>query len=350
MHKPSTAILLGFDAFDRDEEKQQISFNIYFVPINNRILARKVKVPLKIRFKQSLRALNEQVEIVECKKREKKGERQTRFKCEFSIKDKTIENIEVEVDKFDFIDQVVTIKSYSPEAVIFMKRVQSVGKNEKFKNKKLYLLENAEYRQNKKQFCIIGKIRDRLSFNDELTLTFLNSHKNNGVNVKCSVGQKKGKYIFTCKPDKDISGFLDGAYGDLEGENLVINFADKKKCDINFIVQKEEQNSNSNTNSNSNDNANANNNENKNEVLKKEKEEDKEKKEDEGIESTIENFFKSDLVIYGLTGLLIIIFIILAYIFIFRGKTPPVKKPVTENSSMEVIKYSSQGSDQNINS
>jgi hypothetical protein len=233
-----------------------------------------------------------------------------------------------------------------------MKRVQSVGKNEKFKNKKLYLLENAEYRQNKKQFCIIGKIRERLSFNDELTLTFLNSHKNNGVNVKCSVGQKKGKYIFTCKPDKDISGFLDGAYGDLEGENLVINFADKKKCDINFIVQKEEQNSNSNTNSNSNsnDNSNANNNENKNEVLKKEKEEDKEKKEDEGIESTIENFFKSDLVIYGLTGLLIIIFIILAYIFIFRGKTPQVKKPVTENSSMEVIKYSSQGSDQNINS
>jgi len=352
MPKPSTAILLGFDSYNHDEEKEQISFNIYFLPIKDRIIARRVKVPLKIRFKQSLRALNEEIQIVECKKRQKKGEIQVRFKCEFSIKDKTIENIEVDVNKFDFIDQVVTIQSCSPEAVKFMNKVQNVGNNEKFKNKKLYLLENAEFKQNKNEFNIIGKIREKLSFNDELTLTILNFKKNNGIDVKCSIGQKKGKYILTCKPDKDISGFLDGAYANLEGENLVINFGDKKKCDINFIVQKEEQNSNSNSKSNSN--ASANNNENKKEVLKKEKEEDKEnqkeKKEDEGIESTIESFFKSDYVVYGLTGLLIVVFIILAYIFIFRGKAPEVKKPTTENSTMENIKYSSQGSEININS
>ena len=173
-------------------------------------MAKQLKVPLKIRFKQSLRALNEQVQIVECKKREKKGERQVRFKCEFSIKDKTIENIEVEVNKFDFIDQVVTIKSCSPEAVIFYKNVQIVGNKEKFKNKKLYILQNAEFNQNKKVFNIIGKIKGRLLYNDEVTLKFLNSKKDNAINVKCSIKQKKGKHIFTCKPDKDISGFLDG--------------------------------------------------------------------------------------------------------------------------------------------
>jgi predicted RND superfamily exporter protein len=316
-------------------------------------LAKKLKVPLKIRYKQSLRALDEQVQIVECKKREKKGERQVRFKCQFSIKDKEIENIEVEVNKFNFIDQVVTIKSCSPEAVNFYKNVQKVGKKDKFKNKKLYIFENAKFYQNKKVFTIIGKIKERLFYNDQVTLTILNSEKNKGINVKCSFGQKKGKHIFTCNPDKDISGFLDGAYANLEDENLVINFNDKEKCDINFIVQKEENKNNDNDNDNDNNNDNANKNENKNKILKKkndDEENQKEKKEDEGNESTIDSFFKNDYMIYAIMAFFLVIIIIFAYIFISRVRAPEEKKPTSENSSMDIIKYSSQGNEQNSNS
>jgi uncharacterized protein (UPF0333 family) len=45
---------------------------------------------------------------------------------------------------------------------------------------------------------------------------------------------------------------------------------------------------------------------------------------------------------------LLVIIIIFAYIFISRVRSPEEKKPTTENSSMDIIKYSSQGNESNI--
>jgi hypothetical protein len=79
--KPCTAILLGFDKFDRNEDNGEVSFNVYFVPVKNRITARNLKIPLKLKYKQSLRGLEDEEEelVAECKKREKKGEKKNKI-------------------------------------------------------------------------------------------------------------------------------------------------------------------------------------------------------------------------------------------------------------------------------
>jgi hypothetical protein len=174
--RPSTVILLGFDKFEKDEDEGEVSFNAYFVPVKYRITAKSVKIPLKLRYKQSLRGLEDEELVIECKKREKKGDRKVRFKCKFNIKGKKIDNIEVEEDKIDFIDQEVTIKSCSPLAVKYLKKLQTVGKQEKFR-KKLFLLEYAALKKTENDFTIEGRIKDKSFDNDEVTLTVLNEKK-----------------------------------------------------------------------------------------------------------------------------------------------------------------------------
>jgi hypothetical protein len=213
---------------------------VYFVPIKNKITAKKVKIPLKLRYKQSLRGLEDEELIVKCINKEKKGEIHVKFKCKFKIKDKTIDNIEVKQKKIAFIGQKVTIKKCSPLAVKYMKKLQTFGEEAKFR-KKLYLLEDAELKKNKNAFTIIGTIKDKNFDNDEVTLTLFNAKKNNGINVECSIKKNKKKINIICKPVKNIKGYLDGAFGDFGEENLLINFKDEQNSEIDFVAKKEDK-------------------------------------------------------------------------------------------------------------
>ena len=213
---------------------------MYFVPIKNKITAKKVKIPLKLRYKQYLRGLEDEELIVKCINKEKKGEIHVKFKCKYKIKDKTIDNIEVKQKKIAFIGQKVTIKKCSPLAVKYMKKLQTFGEEAKFR-KKLYLLEDAELKKIKNAFTIIGTIKDKNFDNDEVTLTLFNAKKNNGINVECSIKKNKKKINIICKPVKNIKGYLDGAFGDFGEENLLINFNDTKKSEIDFVAKKEDK-------------------------------------------------------------------------------------------------------------
>ena len=196
MNKKCEAILLGFDRYKEDKDEDIISFNIYFIPVYYYLKANKLKVPLKIKLKESLSK-----QIIECRKKYKKGEKQIRFKCNFEKKNKKIEKIEVDVNKFKFIGQEVKIKSYSPLAMKNMKNLQKVGKKKQFKNK-IYVLENAELKQNEKNFNIMGRIKDKEFDKEEVTLTFLDSKKKENK-VDCKIKKNKGKYIFECEPKND---------------------------------------------------------------------------------------------------------------------------------------------------
>jgi hypothetical protein len=332
-NKKCEAILLGFDTYEEDKDEDNISFNIYFVPVDYYIKANKLKVPLKFKLKESsLRALkDEKKQIIECKKKYKKGEKQIRFKCVFEKKNRKIEKIEVDVNKFKFIGQEVKIKSYSPLAMKNMKNLQKVGKKKQFKNK-IYVLENAELKQNEKNFNIMGRIKDKEFDKEEVTLTFLDSKKKENK-VDCKIKKNKGKYIFECEPKNDINGNLDGAYGDLEDKNIVINFKNNEDSEIYFIVEKADNNKNKNLNK-------------KKESNKKIKRHEKKKEDnDDDLQFVYEKNVKIDILIYICIGFIILLLITLVYNCIVQANYKESSKPYFDNNSMDTVKLSTQSNE-----
>lgn len=360
-NKKCEAILLGFDTYEEDKDEDNISFNIYFVPVDYYIKANKLKVPLKFKLKESsLRALkDEKKQIIECKKKYKKGEKQIRFKCVFEKKNRKIEKIEVDVNKFKFIGQEVKIKSYSPLAMKNMKNLQKVGKRRQFKNK-IYILDNAELKQNEKNFNIIGKIKDKDFDEEEVTLKFLDSKKKESK-IDCKIKKNKGKYIFECEPKNDINGNFDGAYGDFEDKNIVINFKKDEDSEINFIVEKKEEKKEK-KNKKKKEDDNDDNDENKNSNKKKEEENNdnesnkesnremrkrhrKKKEDDDDLQFVYEKNVKIDILIYICIGFIILLLITLAYNCIVQSSYKGSSKSYFDNNSMDTVKLSTQSNE-----
>ena len=309
-----------------------------------------------------------------------------RFKCKFNIKGKKIDNIEVEEDKIDFIDQEVTIKSCSPLAVKYLKKLQTVGKQEKFR-KKLFLLEYAALKKTENDFTIEGRIKDKSFDNDEVTLTVLNEKKNNGFNIECSIKKKKGKYNIICKPEKNIKGYLDGAFGDFGEEYLAINFRDNQNSEIDFEAKKEDKDEDKKEDKkeDKDEDKKEDKNEDKKEDKKEDKDEDKkedkdeDKKEDkkennddndddekkskkkqkkvvikkqkkvdeDDTDSTDEDNWlnNNNILIYIIIGSLFFLLIILVICRCCKVQAQPKKIQNLENSSLDKVKFASQSSD-----
>jgi hypothetical protein len=234
---PTQAIVLSFENYKNDEEKKKISFDILFVPIHRKIEA-ELKVSLNIKYKSGvLRVLQDDVEKkeVDCKKVDSKLKK-VKYHCEFES-EKKIENIEVNEDDFKFTGQKVDIKAWSPLAIKQKKKLQEFGKEDTF-NKKLYILESSEKSQDDKSINIIGKINDKKFEHDTVTLTIASSDKTKEKKVECAIEKKKGKYNLRCQPKEDIEGPLDGVFGDMDDEQLIINFKKGVDCNILFTVEK----------------------------------------------------------------------------------------------------------------
>jgi hypothetical protein len=347
MNKKCEAIFLGFDRYNEDKDEDKISFNIYFIPVNFYIKANKLKVPLKIKLKESLRSLNDEEQIIECTKTYKKGEKQISFKCRFEKKNRKIEKIEIDVNKFNFIGKEVKITSCSPLAMKNMKNLQKVGKEKQFKNK-IYVLENAELKQNEKNFNIMGRIKDKEFDKEEVTLTFLDSKKKENK-VDCKIKKNKGKYIFECEPKNDISGNLDGAYGDLEDKNILINFKNNEDSEIYFIAEKKEEKKErkekkKKVDNDENKNLDKKKEESNKEIRKKHKKK-KEDNDDDDSQFVYEKNVKIDILIYICIGFIILLLITLVYNCIVQAKYKESSKPYFENNSMDTVKLSTQSNE-----
>ena len=234
---PTQAIVLSFENYKNDEEKKKISFDILFVPIHRKIEA-ELKVSLKIKYKSGvLRVLQDDVEKkeVDCKKVDSKHKKD-KYHCEFESA-KKIENIEVIEDDFRFTGQKVDIKAWSPLAIKQKKNLQEFGKEDTF-NKKLYILESSEKSQDNKSINIVGKICDKQFEHDTVTLTIVSSDKTKEKKVECAIEKKKQKFNFRCQPKEDIEGPLDGVFGDMDDEQLIVNFKNGVDCNILFTVEK----------------------------------------------------------------------------------------------------------------
>ena len=249
-------------------------------------------------------------------------------------------------------------------ALKYIKNIKKVGKEKQFKNK-IYVLENAELKQNEKNFNIIGKIKDKDFDKEEVTLSFLNSKKK--VNkIDCKIMKKKGKYNFECEPKKNINGNFDGAYGDLEDKNIVINFKKDEDSEINFIVEKKEENKekkekkekkkkkdddddndenkNKKKEEDNNDNENNENKKESNREIRRKLRKKKEEKDDD-LQFVYEKNVKIDILIYICIGFIILLLITLAYNCIVQANNKESSKSYLDSNSMDTVKLSTQSNE-----
>ena len=115
----------------------RISFNIYFLPISNKIFSNSLKIYLYIQYGRLLRRL--QNHEGNCIKSNNEIEEEVKFNCEIGIINTEIKNIEL-IKNFDFMGQKVDIKGISPLANIYMDNLQNVKGNDLLE-KKIYFLK-----------------------------------------------------------------------------------------------------------------------------------------------------------------------------------------------------------------
>ena len=305
------------------------------MPVFRKILAKKVKLTLKIKYKTSLRNIDENNQEVICVKENYKN-RHVKFHCEFKPEKKEIEKIEIDED-FDFVGQEVNIKACSPLAVKNMKNLLKVGKNPIF-NQKLFILESAEKYIKEKYINIIGKINDKSFSGDKIVLRIVTSDKEIEKHIDCSVETIRAKYKLVCEPKEDIDCELDGAIGKLEDENLIINFKKVKDSSVDFKYEKNEEIKDENNKKKSK------------KFSKKEKVtapsiSSKVSKEDNTDNNELENEGNSiQIIIYIVIGLIALLIIIILYIIICKPKNNEVNERHSEESSSIEDRYSSRSS------
>ena len=287
----SEALLFGFEKYVFNKKKNQISFNILFVPVYQKIQAKKVKITLKIKYKSLLRNLQENESEIECKNVDFKN-RFAKYSCSLKVEKKEIENIEVG-ENFEFEGQKVDIK-------------------------------------NKKGFNIVGKITDKNFDYDSVVLTILSSDKTTEKNVDCTIEKKRNKYTLFCKPKDDVEGDLDGATGILEKEdNIIINFKKGIDNSIKFKKAKPAKPAKKETK--------------KEDATKKV---EKEKTETENKVEETQEIEKSSgislklIAIYMVIGIIIILVLVLLYMYICRSKSHG--RQLDDNTSLDEVRIGSQ--------
>lgn len=150
----------------------------------------------------------------------------------------------IKIDNIEFENEDVEIVSISPLGLKYMDNVQNVGNVDNF-NKKLFLMDNSTKSiDNKKHELNITGIIDDKNFNinnykNKIFNLSLNSEyvQEKIVNIKCAFeGQINNKYTkIKCSSNNEVRANLTGAFADLGKENLIINYLNNSKDEINFI-------------------------------------------------------------------------------------------------------------------
>ena len=336
--KPINAILLGFDNYEFDKSDKMGSFNIYFALIDKKKLSDELKLYLKINYEEeALRTLEDKekknLKVICNLKKNKQKDNKFKYKCEFKSKKKKIQSIEV-INKFKFSKQNVEIKIFTPNALKYMKNIIDVGSKDIF-NKKLYILKNAEIRQNRENFNLKGIIKEKKFKEQKLVLKFSTTDKKNEQKSKCSVKKldEKNKYQLECIPKKDLSANLNGALAETEDNILIVTFKEDEDSEIFFTVPKDDDEEEKKP---------------KKRNLKKENKENKEKKEkkeeDTNVNTNTKNeesssFLSNEVIINIITIIIIILLICLFFISLLQNKNKSPRS-IPDNTPMKKIKIS----------
>ena len=231
----ANVFLLGYAKYTYIKTIKISYFSVYFGCIRQVIYTKILIVTVKIKYKVSLRQLQDETTQAKCELLDNEFENINKFNCSVNTTGEDIDNIEIE--KYEFQNQSVNIIGETAISKSHKNNLQNVGDSDLF-NKKLYILDNAtrSIDNDNNEFNITGTINDT-NFNYEKVRLTLNSKDSNDgpQRISCEIIKKSDvDCILNCKTDEEMKAELDGVFGDLGNENLIVNFIDGGNSTIDF--------------------------------------------------------------------------------------------------------------------
>ena len=208
-------IILGFNDFDKNSENISY-FDMYFTTLNKNFVSSFMKIPINIKYKNSLRHLenenyNYSLSVCYITQEYKKN----RANCQVLYKDgQNIDILEI-IPNFTFVGEENVILNFSPIANKQKNNIINID-NIDYSNYTLYVLENSSYVKNgKRSFNISGIIKD-ISDNytkDSFVFT-LNNNNNEDTSseVKCKfveINKTNDNHTLNCESNQELNVNLD---------------------------------------------------------------------------------------------------------------------------------------------
>ena len=195
-----------------------------------------------IKYKISLRKLQETKEKVICSKIFGEYQNNILYNCSFKTNGEDIDNLEVKtiLEEYDFIGQNVEFIIASPFAIKYMDNLQNVGNGDLF-NKKVYILDKSIISINNKNWNveITGVMNDKAFKYSRLNLTIalLSSNSKEIIeNITCTTEKLyKENDSLNCFAENEMSGELESASSDLGKDILLVNFLNNSNNKIDFV-------------------------------------------------------------------------------------------------------------------
>ena len=229
----TSVILLGFSHFNKNDNNNSFSFNIYFVRLLNSILSNFLTFPITVTHTSNLRFLQNSEEINStCLLNGDSTGTKVQYSC-FVNATNSIDKIQL-IPKFTFGGKTANLAGITSLANNYLNNIQDVGDQFNYlSSSDVYILDNSVYNKHDAGFYITGIMSDTSSIinngdNLDLNITLNNSDTINETVANCDVSNITGNnYTLNCKQNEKISSKnLQVAYSQVDNSSiLLVNFA-----------------------------------------------------------------------------------------------------------------------------
>ena len=217
---------------------------MYFAYLDQNIYAKKISINIIIRYKNTKRYLQANlVKQGKCTLIEDNSLNQKKYNCALETNGEDIDNISLDrniiADDSDIDFSNIDI---SPIGLNYINNIQSIGDQDPFDNKKLYILDQSEIiinnnnNNNNNQLNIVGYMNEKnfeySQFNLDMVMT--QNSKEKIENIICTSSKQNDKYNLQCTTKNELIGKLNSAYSNLENANLIVNIPEQNKKSIYF--------------------------------------------------------------------------------------------------------------------
>ena len=244
---PLKIIFLGFANYKYIRGYKIVYFYTYLVYVKATVYAQTISIKTNIKYKIGLRTLQDSEDKDSlCTLVDNEFGIKKKYNCTIDTNGEEIENIEVDKN-VEIKDDNIEISNIevNPIAIKQMNDLQNIGDEDPF-SKNLYILNNSTTAvdNNKKLVNITGYIEDK-HFNYtklNLQISLLTNLGEKIENISCdSIKFNDSIYTLQCRTNKTMNGQLNNGFSDLGNDNLIINFLDGEKKNLNF-EEKENEN------------------------------------------------------------------------------------------------------------
>ena len=237
-------ILLGFAKYSYITSNKLINFLMYFAYLDQNIYANKISINIIIRYKNTKRYLQANlVKQGKCTLIEDNSLNQKKYNCALETNGEDIDNISLDRNIIaDDSDIDFSNIDTSPMGLSYINNIQSIGDQDPFDNKKLYILDQSEIiinnndNNNNNQLNIVGYMNEKNFEYDkfDLDMVMTQNSKEKIENIMCTSSKKNDKYNLQCTTKNELIGKLNNAYSNLENANLIVNIPEQNKKSIYF--------------------------------------------------------------------------------------------------------------------